>query len=118
MKVLKVVRAQVVVGLTAFQNIVANDEQTVTDRNQSPLLAPPAYQSVVLRGQIGVLGVGRSMSGFDQGAAEPAVALARFATFAVAPTFVVPWTHPRPGGQMMSIGKTAHVGPDLGDQFF
>ncbi len=85
------------------------------DRNQSTFLPPARCNSLVLRGQVGVLRFRRDMGNFDEHLPEPAAPFACLATEPLASTFIVSRTHPRPRGEMLGAGKTAHIGPDLRD---
>src|SRR5438094_281616 len=88
----------------------------MADGNQGAFLASSGRQPFVLGGEIGVLGFRRDLGNFDEDLPQPAIAFARLPTQALPSTLVVPWTHPRPRGEMLGAGETAHIGASLRDE--
>src|SRR5512139_3162092 len=77
-------------------------------------LATASGQTMIQRGEVGVFGARRSVRGFHQSAAQPLVALVRFATLALARALLIAWTHPTPRGQVCAIGKRLEIRADFG----
>src|SRR6266581_3682470 len=88
----------------------------MADRNQGAFLSSPCRQPFVLGRQIRVLRFRSNMGNFDEDLPQPAIPFPRLATQALAPTLVVPRTHPRPRGEMLSAGETTHIGANLCDK--
>src|SRR5215470_11840031 len=88
----------------------------MADGNQGAFLPPPGGNPSVLGREIRVFRFGGDMGNFDEYLPQPAIPFARLPAQALAPTLVVPRTHPRPGGEMLGAGKTTHIRADLGDE--
>src|SRR5215510_294808 len=112
----KVCGAEILVRLLPRQHHVDDGEDGMPDRNQGTFLPPACGNPFVLGCERGVFGFGGDMGNFDEDLAQPAIPLARLPAQALAPTLVVPRTHPGPRGKMLGAGKTAHIGADLGNE--
>src|SRR5262249_17844902 len=88
----------------------------MADRNQGTFLSPAGGNPFILGCEIGVLGFRRDLGNFDEDLPQPTIAFAHLPTQALPPTLVVSWTPPRPRGEMLGAGETAHIGADLCDE--
>src|SRR5215470_1310327 len=88
----------------------------MADGNQGTFFASSCRQPFVLSSEIGILGFRGDLGNFDEDLPQPAIAFARLPTQALPPALVIPWTHPRPRGEMFGAGETAHIGANLRDE--
>src|SRR5712692_3905628 len=80
------------------------------------LLPPPCRQPMILGCQVALFATGCRRRGLDQRLPQPRTPVPGLTALALASAFVVPWTPPRPTGQMTGAGKPAHVRADLRQQ--
>src|SRR5438094_9547331 len=88
------------------------------DRHHRLLVAPMAHHSAVAGAESTVLGPDRGQGDFDQGDAEPAVALSRRSRLVLTRALVVARAQPGPARQMVFTREPAHVHADLRDDDF
>jgi hypothetical protein len=84
------------------------------DRGLRP--ATTGCQTPVLRRQIGALGAGCAVRRLNQAGSQPGASLPGGPTAALASAFVIAWSQPSPGGQLLCRGEAGEIGADLGDQ--
>src|SRR5215207_3606990 len=88
----------------------------VCDGGDGFLMAAAGSQTLVLACEIGVLGAGGCMGGFDQPCPEPHIALASSAALTLASALVVARADAGPRRQVPGAGKAVNVRADLGEQ--
>src|SRR6266566_9086903 len=90
----KVCCAEILVWLLSRQHLIDDGEDGMPNRNQGTFLPPACCNPFVLGREIGVFCFGGDMGNFDEHLPQPAIPLARLSAQALAPTLVVPRTHP------------------------
>src|SRR6266480_1739253 len=88
----------------------------MADGNGGLLATSSDDQTVILSGEIALLGMGGGMGRLDQGGAQPWTAFAGATTQALPCTLIVARTHASPRSQMPCTWEAAHIGSDLGKQ--
>src|SRR5579872_1828973 len=99
-ELLKKVRPQIVVLLLVAQEMIDDDQQTVTDGDDGAFLADATSQAVILGREVVVPGMGDDPDTLGQDGPQMPIALVGGRFEALAPTLFVAWRNPRPGGQM------------------
>jgi hypothetical protein len=98
LQLVKISRAQVLIGLLPRQHVIHNDQDGMAQGHERAFLTPPGGNALVLSGELGPLGFRRHVGRLHQHLAQPSTALAGLAAQALAPTFVIAGAHARPGG--------------------
>jgi hypothetical protein len=112
----KVQRARPLGGLEQAKAVIRNNEHGVSHGNDRLLVSAMSHNASVACRKRAARRPHRSQCRFDQGAAEPDVAIARFRRFVLARTLMIARAQAGPAGEMSVTGKARHVEPDLGDE--
>lgn len=92
-----------------LKNVVGGGKDGSSYRADGLLGATSGADAEVLRLEVTFLGARGGPGALDQGGLEPGCTLFHEVGPALAGTFIVPWTEPRPGDQMARGLESAHV---------
>src|SRR5205823_1913595 len=98
LSLIKVVTAQVLIGLLTLQDVIGNDENGVRYSHHCPLFAPSVRKPSSLRAQVRVFGTHRPLRSFNKGLTQPAIPFARGATKLFPGTVMIAGTDADPRG--------------------
>src|SRR5258708_8791115 len=87
----------------------------MSECRDSFVLAAPTSHVVVEGRQIIVFGMGNGPRDFKQDGSQVRIPFGGLATEPLAPTLLVPWADPGPGGEMFVGSKARHVRANLSD---
>src|SRR5919107_1377723 len=111
----EVVGAEIGVGGAAFEQVVGDDEDGVTDGDDGAFGPAPGGEATELFGEVPGLAPAGGPGGFGQGTPEPGAPLAGPGAPTFAAAGVVPRAHAGPGGGVAVGGEAAHFDPEPGD---
>src|SRR5512146_1369516 len=96
---IKVVNAEILVGLVIAEHKIDSHEQAVLDRADGAFFSTPPRQTMVLCFEIAVFGTYRRVCHLGQHRVEVAVGSGGFAAAPFAGAFMIPGTAARPRGK-------------------
>jgi hypothetical protein len=79
--------------------MLGDNEDGMSDGHQCPLSTAPGRQAMILSGQVGMFGLGSSMSRLNEGAAQGGTAFASGTAQALSTALVVGWATPAQAAQ-------------------
>lgn len=115
MDLIEEVGAELAVGALGFKYMIDGDGQGMGDGNEGLLLAAPGGDTPVLSAEVALFLSDGAMGGFNNCGSQGPIAFASFSAFALARALVLSGAESDPGGKVMLVGKTAHVGACFGD---
>ncbi len=104
------------VGLLSGKDMVDDDQDGMSERDQGAFFATTGGDPPVLGSQIGLLRLTGDMGDLDQDLHNPSVAFAGLAAQPFPAALGVAGTDARPGGQMVGTGESLEIGAEFGDE--
>ena len=95
-QVIEVGWTEFLIGLSASQDVVDDDEDSMPEGHESAFLAAPRRNPPVLGREVGVSGLRGDMGNLDQDLTQPMIPLPRLATEPFAPALRIARTHASP----------------------
>src|SRR5262244_1151564 len=114
----KVIAAQFPIRPARVQDMINDRQQGVSDGEDRPFAPTPPSQAMVLSREVGATRACGRPRRLHQALTQPRVALARAPTLTLAGTLLGARAQPCPRRQVRGRGEVAHVGADLGQDFF
>src|SRR5881394_4232463 len=96
----------------AFEHLVGNYQEAVSNRKQGAFLAPPSRNPPELSGKVGVLAMRRSPGRFTHSPPQPHISLACLAAHPFARTLVIARTQCGPTGYVGEVGNCSMLTPN------
>src|SRR5439155_9700339 len=105
--------------LAGGEHVPAGDDDRVLDGTDCAAVTAAGAEALILGGEVGAAAhAGGSERGFLEGGAEPLGALAGVSGAGFACGSVVAGALAGPAGEVPGAGEAAHVGADLGQDYF